>query len=375
MNKLDKNLLMYISPHCEGKDCQIIMLFLYYGTIGWKNHEPYDFFRKSERNTAEELKIHRNSVHRSYERIIRNIEQGIFPFLSHRISRHKNYPVSEFRIDKDVLNRLFGDSNTSPIEKNTAPSMVPVKELTASHMVPVLPPQPNQYCPAYGTGINIVTHNKRMYTGAEGEDEVPTVEKQTDEFKKEKVEDMVKIQTDDLLQMLEIWNGLIRPQEPEMMRKPLEKRLREVLITSFDADIDKWKEHCARIASSHFLTGEKFTLCLSWALKPEWIEKVQQGKYDNFETKGENGLTKTPPEKLTLPTLEEVMATCQNDVDKKVKSRLYNKLCAEAYATWIHHTGASFYEEEGRVQVNSCGKFTQTTIKTRFWNEVEKAYA
>lgn len=354
MNKLDKNLLTYISQHCEGKDCQVVMLLYYYGTIAWKDHEAGDWFYKSERSTAEELEIHRNSAHRSYERIIKNIEQGIFPFLFYKVEKHKNYSVSMFKIDKDILYQTLNDSNAVPINESTAPSKVPV-----------LVPQANQYRPACGTGINIITHNKNSMSIRDARADSKPDEQQMVEVSNR--------QTDDCLKMVEIWNSIIRPRKPETMSTRREQQCLEVLRDHFNNDLDKWREHCIRISQSSWLTGDDFTLYLSWALKPERIEEVRNGKYvDNAQKQKEKALAESSKQLPVIP-LDEALSDCTNEVDRKVKEVLFKKLGPVTYAAWIK--GRAFEMKGDQICITSCGDYTRKRIEQDFGDQLKQAYA
>ena len=73
--------------------------------------------------------------------------------------------------------------------------------------------------------------------------------------------------------MLNIWNDIFEKNKASMS-----KQLAPLLVAAykhkFGSDIQKWKQYCLTLASSSYLTGEKFSLSLLWALKYATIDRV-----------------------------------------------------------------------------------------------------
>ena len=59
------------------------------------------------------------------------------------------------------------------------------------------------------------------------------------------------------------------------------------LADSFGGSLARWEAYLRRIAASSFLTGHRrharFLVDLTTALDPEWIARIDEGKYDNAE--------------------------------------------------------------------------------------------
>tara|TARA_R110002050_G_scaffold298723_2_gene462550 strand:- start:32 stop:1261 length:1230 start_codon:yes stop_codon:yes gene_type:complete len=83
--------------------------------------------------------------------------------------------------------------------------------------------------------------------------------------------------------MLETWDRVVKEGKgATRLREPRQIALLTVLKTHFSNDLSKWAELCKKIASSKFLMGEtesKFSIKLDWVVKPETIEKMEEGSY------------------------------------------------------------------------------------------------
>jgi hypothetical protein len=96
------------------------------------------------------------------------------------------------------------------------------------------------------------------------------------------------------LAMLEIWDRVVKEGKgTTSLRDPRQKALLTALETHFMNDLGKWEELCKKIASSKFLmgeTGSKFSIKIDWVIKPETIEKMEEGGY----TFGDREVIKLP---------------------------------------------------------------------------------
>ena len=83
--------------------------------------------------------------------------------------------------------------------------------------------------------------------------------------------------------MLETWDRVVKEGKGStILREPRQIALLTILETHFSNDLNKWEELCKKIASSKFLMGEtesKFSIKLDWVIKPETIEKMEEGSY------------------------------------------------------------------------------------------------
>ena len=83
----------------------------------------------------------------------------------------------------------------------------------------------------------------------------------------------------------------------------------------------------------------------------------------------------------TIPplSLEEVLTTAENGVDKEVKQNLYQTLGAVTYRAWIHSTGfvakvfsAGFTDGELDFEINSS--FARDYVLTHYGQALRKAF-
>ena len=354
MNKLDNSLINYISSYFTPSETLVIMKLYYYGNISWKDHEVGDWFFKSMRDMAKELSLNKETVQNTYQKIKEKIKEGILPFLEMKIEKRNNFNITYFKFIKDKLtepffhrNKDYKSNESTLLKDQIAPSG-----------------KTRQYCPEKPDGINIVTHNNSMYR------ETPPQPEQL------KPVELSQIQTDNINKMIEIWNKTVHPTKLEVLTSLRQQQYLEVLAQQFDNELRNWQDYCTKICQSSFLMKGKFTLRLTWALKPEWINKVLEGRYDDHDWRKQQTPTPSvPPVHLPKLTLNDVLSGCRNEVDRKIKPALFQKLGAQTYGTWIYSTGASFDAKDDQLYIHSCGQFTQSVIKTRFWKEVEIAYA
>ncbi|WP_032114115.1 DnaA N-terminal domain-containing protein [Candidatus Paracaedibacter symbiosus] len=75
-------------------------------------------------------------------------------------------------------------------------------------------------------------------------------------------------------EMLSIWNKILE-KTPTIMSKQLAPLLVAAYKNKFNSEMEKWEHYCKTIASSHYLTGDTFTLSLLWALKYTTIERIK----------------------------------------------------------------------------------------------------
>jgi uncharacterized protein YdaU (DUF1376 family) len=87
------------------------------------------------------------------------------------------------------------------------------------------------------------------------------------------------------------WNRIVHPVLARGQPAKLTDRRRALaearLADSFGGSLARWEAHLRRIAASSFLTGHRrgsrFLVDLTTALDPEWIARIDEGKYDNAE--------------------------------------------------------------------------------------------
>ena len=83
--------------------------------------------------------------------------------------------------------------------------------------------------------------------------------------------------------MLKIWDDIVKEgQGTSYLQPKRQEKLLHALETYFDNKLENWEGFCKKIATSRFLMGEtesKFSIKIDWVLKPETIEKMEEGSY------------------------------------------------------------------------------------------------
>ena len=355
MNKSKSDAFLFFTNNHPPAVALVFTYLYHWGTISWAGHEAGDWFFKSIRDSAKELNVSKQSVERAYK-IIQN---GECHFFESKVEKKKNYKITYLKVSKEA-NVLFKNHchDSQDSEKRTVMIVGTVPSLSSG-----------QYCHDSQDGINISTHINNSMSIRDAR-ETPKVDDQ------QKVE-VPNRQTDDSSKMVEIWNSIIRPCKPETMTDRRELQCLEVLRDHFNNDLDNWRQHCIRITQSSYLMGDKFTLHLSWALKPEWIQVVRSGRYDDeawrLEKKAKEESSRQSLTQRPVITIDEALSDCTSEVDRKVKEVLFRKLGPVTYAAWIK--GTAFEMRGDRIYITSCGSYTRKHIEQNFRTELEQAYA
>ncbi len=93
------------------------------------------------------------------------------------------------------------------------------------------------------------------------------------------------------LAMMGAWNRSVHPVLARGRPARLTNKRRALaearLADTFGGSLARWEAYLRRIAASSFLTGHRrnsrFLVDLTTALDPEWIARIDEGKYDNAE--------------------------------------------------------------------------------------------
>ncbi|NRA73688.1 MAG: hypothetical protein HRU36_02970 [Rickettsiales bacterium] len=89
----------------------------------------------------------------------------------------------------------------------------------------------------------------------------------------------------DIQKMVEIWKSNIGlKNESFALTKFRIKKLREVLKSHFNSDIEEWKKFVEDMKESTFLNGANkngFKACLSWIIKEETLLRAKEGEFHN----------------------------------------------------------------------------------------------
>ena len=126
--------------------------------------------------------------------------------------------------------------------------------------------------------------------------------------------------------MLAVWNHTF-----EKNKASISKQLAPLLVAAykhkFDTDIQKWKHYCLTLASSPYLTGEKFNLSLLWALKYTTIDRV-----NNHEFGVKEMITSTYSKTDALIHIENVK---EPQICKEVREKLLTAYGEKVYKDWF----------------------------------------
>lgn len=155
----------------------------------------------------------------------------------------------------------------------------------------------------------------------------------------------------------------VHRSEPLSVKKELFTRTITKLMKSHFGTIANWRTYCAKVASNPFLMGKKpmksgdtFTLSIGSLLSEKMIE-------DSWENKGFFNVyppkkSKQSPQKDELPKLilEEAIQTIENEKNKEVNQKLYQRLGAATYRSWVYS------KEFEAIGLGQQGKPVFTTV-------------
>ena len=78
--------------------------------------------------------------------------------------------------------------------------------------------------------------------------------------------------------MVSIWNQIF-PKNQAKLTKELARNLNYAFQNKCDSNIKLWEHYCLTIESSSYLTGDKFSLHLDWAIKFKTMDDIEKGRY------------------------------------------------------------------------------------------------
>ncbi len=112
------------------------------------------------------------------------------------------------------------------------------------------------------------------------------------------------------------------------------KKLYETFVTLFKGSLEAWKAYCRKIASSKFLMGEvsEFRAWISWAIKPETIEKLEAGEYTLGDRVSES-LFKEKEQEIALEVLDNIKIL--NGKEKDIHEFMRNRVGERLYLSWF----------------------------------------
>ena len=173
--------------------------------------------------------------------------------------------------------------------------------------------------------------------------------------------------------MYQIWKNALQDHIPTPHLSPkLASRLAQTLETFFANSLESWKNYCARIRSSRFLTGQtggSFKLWLVKALQADTIQKVREGAYGvdttlqmhSWEEKKQQNALKVAQIQKNI----ETKTTSQ--MDKKIRYLLLQKQGADVYKSWFELLSFELCETQ-IFKVIAPNPFHASCMENRFLN-------
>jgi hypothetical protein len=169
-------------------------------------------------------------------------------------------------------------------------------------------------------------------------------------------------------EMIEIWNKIVKKGEnPSRVTETRLASLQKVLRTVFHNDLNKWTSFCQLVTRSKFLMGEvnSFKASLDWCLKPEVIQKIQEGEYGVGDRVGSIAHTENE-----IVELEE---DASNPLWQEARKHIIAKLGMATFKSWI--TKLDFLEEaDGVIYLKAASRFVKDYIETHYQNSIISAW-
>jgi hypothetical protein len=169
-------------------------------------------------------------------------------------------------------------------------------------------------------------------------------------------------------EMIEIWNKVVKKGESHArVTDPRLASLQKILKTVFNNNLSEWTSFCHRITQSKFLMGEvkSFKASLDWCLKPEVIQKIQEGEYGIGDRIGSVSHTENE-----IVELEEDVS---NPLWQEARKHISAKLGVATFKSWI--TKLDFLEEaDGVIYLKAASRFVKDYIETHYQNSIISAW-
>lgn len=204
---------------------------------------------------------------------------------------HKTYFVRNDRLAASILEQLFSPLKKIPANKDTKVTAV---ELTKK-----------------GRSRNNLLGHSPIYKDKQIHTSSSSIKKSNDSNLETKKEE----------EMIDVWKTEVGEFGGERMNisSGIRHKLYSAFQTTFHNSMDSWKEYCRKIASSKFLMGEGSNkhfkkAWLSWAIKHENVEKINNGGYTLGDR--ETGMDRCKKEKeLAIRELEIAKELLQQDIE------------------------------------------------------------
>jgi hypothetical protein len=159
--------------------------------------------------------------------------------------------------------------------------------------------------------------------------------------------------------MLAIWNNIF-PKNQDKLTKELARNLNYAFQKKFESDMNIWKNYCLTIESSDYLTSDRFSLHLDWAIKFKTMDDIENGRYGCKNLIKEIKV-KQEIEVLRKEILSEIDALQESDDCKNLRLKLlsqsvydYSRLLRNVI---LYKDGRSFFfVTENNIQTKDIQK-------------------
>lgn len=340
------------------------------------NNQNFGVEKKGQRwvyNTSEQWAEYLGYSSRQVERIVAKLkDHGVI--LVQKLNRCKANRTNYYTIDETKLAALLQEKQSEQ-EDNHPLNLCslngnPAAEnngFTDKKSEPFRPNDGISTKNAFKEKINNKSEEKRVEAHSEQilnttllvTNQVDQVKIKEINLKKEKTEESLisSSKTTIAQDMLAFWNKTLEESKTSMS-----KHLAPLLVAAykhkFDSNIGKWKHYCKTIASSLYLTGDKFNLSLLWALKYTTIDRI-----NNLEF-GVKELSLTPSYSQEQ-ALEHINIVSEPQQCKDVRLKLLKVYGTMVYKNWFHDL--EFFLKEGKVCFKPKSKFIEDYIKANFF--------
>lgn len=156
--------------------------------------------------------------------------------------------------------------------------------------------------------------------------------------------------------MLAFWNKTLEKSKTSMS-KQLAPQLVAAYKHKFESNMQKWEHYCKLVASSSYLTGDKFNLSLLWVLKYTTIDRINNLEFGVKEL----SLTPTYSQEHAL---EHIKTVNEPQECKEVRLKLLKVYGIMVYRNWFHDL--EFLLMDGKVCFKPQNKFKEDYIRANF---------
>ena len=322
-------------------------------------------------NTSQQWAKYLGYSSRQIERIVADLkDQGIV--LVEKLSRFKGNRTNYYTVDEEKLAILLQElEETDKIEENKSPDAALESSLETSGFL-----DKKSECCRHKGGFFTKNTYKDRYNIKSEEGRALSVPENSQLAISSLVSNQVKqVSNEKLLgekaitavksssgkttvaqDMLGIWNKTFEKSQT-MMSKQLAPLLIAAYKNKFESDLGKWTHYCRSIASSPYLTGERFILSLMWALKYSTIERINNCELGVKELP----FTSSYTHERALEHLESVDEPLKC---KDIRLKLLKAYGPLNYKAWFQDLEFSLVE--GKVCFKPQNKFKEDYIRNHF---------